>query len=196
MGTSLSDGSRPPHTTKTDNRPEILDPNPIEHLWDVLEQVRSTEAPSPQHTGPTGSTTNIPEQDTTGNLQIYVVLGNADKLPIQSKCPGIMQIHHLHHISWIHHRRAKTTRSGFRLARTVDWTTHIQSRVNRGRAAKAPVWRTFNCCVIRRAQGCSSDYFRYIQRVTVCSRSSQRNSLGFYASRSNQESFKRELFDV
>lgn len=99
MGTSLSDGSRPPHTTKTDNRPEILDPNPIEHLWDVLEQVRSTEAPSPQHTGPTGSTKNIPEQDTTGNLQIYVVLGNADKLPIQSKCPGIMQIHHLHHIS-------------------------------------------------------------------------------------------------
>ena len=96
---------------------------------------------------------------------IYVVLGNADKLPIQSTCPGFMQLHHLHHVSWIHHRTAKTTRSGFRLARSVDWTTHSQSRVNRGRAAKAPVWRTFNCCVIRRAQGCSSDYCWYIQRV-------------------------------
>lgn len=80
---------------------------------------------------------------------------------------------------------SKDNKKWIRLARTVDWTTHIQSRVNRGRAAKAPVWRTFNCCVIRRAQGCSSDYFRYIQRVTVCSRSSQRKSLGLYASRSN-----------
>ena len=42
------------------------DSNPIEHLWDMLEQVGSM-APSPPHTGPTGSTTNVLLPDTTGH---------------------------------------------------------------------------------------------------------------------------------
>ena len=36
----------------------MSEPNPIKHLWEVLEQVRSMEASAPKHTGPKGSTTD------------------------------------------------------------------------------------------------------------------------------------------
>lgn len=63
----LRNGSR--DLTKSPRRPNPPDPNLIEHLWNMWEQVWSMEAPSPQHTGPKETTTNVPVPNTTGCQQ-------------------------------------------------------------------------------------------------------------------------------
>ena len=67
--------------------PKSLDPNPIEHLWEVLEQVRYTEAPPP----------NI--QDPKDPLQTYRCQTAQDTLEVFWPCLNRLELFWQHKLN-------------------------------------------------------------------------------------------------